>query len=404
LIWARCSAHRVYVYARHPPSHPSGDEDGTKMKLKTIGMCGLAATVFVSTALASLGPTNDAVVTFDSGAEGWSLLGWDTTTATGGNPGARLHWDDFVDNFTMAARTSTHPAFIGDYTQKGVVTLGIDFQVNYVMFFGTPVPRDLVVILYDDDMFLGAAPAAVWTTLGTLVTGLGWTGFETIVPDVHSSSLPSGWNGAGDEDPMTFEPILPAGRTWTNVLQGIDRVEFTTGVPGFFYGFTNFNLSIDNVRIQPLSGSSFCDDADGSLASCPCANAGAPDTGCDIQQGTGGVKLDFVAQQTAPLNRVTWSGTGFPATSSPTSIVIRAAGLDPASPVVFGDGLRCIGVPLVRLAATFAGGGTVSHTHGHNALVGSGSFYYQLWFRNTPVMFCDPAAAFNLSNGRILAW
>jgi len=28
----------------------------------------------------------------------------------------------------------------------------------------------------------------------------------------------------------------------------------------------------------------------------------------------------------------------------------------------------------------------------------------QLWFRNTPIMFCDPAAAFNLSNGKVLAW
>jgi hypothetical protein len=372
-------------------------------KLTAIGVCCLAAATLEVSA-ATLGPSNNAVVTFDSGAEGWSLNGFDTTTPTGGNPDARVHWDDFVDNFTMAARTSTHPAFIGDYTQKGVVTLGIDFQVNYIQFFGTPVPRDLVVILYDDDTFLGAPAGAVWTHLGTLVSGMGWTGFETTVPDVLSSTLPSGWNGAGDEDPMTFEPILPAGRTWTNVLQGIDRVEFTTGVPGFFYGFTNFNLSMDNVRISPLSGSSFCDDADGSLASCPCANPGAPDTGCDIQQGTGGVGLNLVAQETSPLNRVTWSGSGFPAMSTPTSIVIRAAGLDSAAPVVFGDGLRCVGTPLVRLGAAFAIGGTSVQTHGHGAMAGTGAFRYQLWFRNTPVMFCDPAAAFNLSNGRTLVW
>jgi len=44
------------------------------------------------------------------------------------------------------------------------------------------------------------------------------------------------------------------------------------------------------------------------------------------------------------------------------------------------------------------------HTHGHGAGAGSGTFYYQLWFRNTPIMFCDPVAAFNLSNGRALSW
>jgi FG-GAP repeat len=149
---------------------------------------------------------------------------------------------------------------------------------------------------------------------------------------------------------------------------------------------------------------SFCDASDGALASCPCSNAGLPETGCDIQQGTGGVGLALVAQQTTPQNRVTWQGTGFPTTATPTSIVIRAASLDSASPVVFGDGIRCIGTPLVRLAATFASGGTAIHTHGHGTAAGSGDFYYQLWFRNQPIMYCDPAAAYNLSNGRILTW
>jgi hypothetical protein len=148
----------------------------------------------------------------------------------------------------------------------------------------------------------------------------------------------------------------------------------------------------------------FCDDSDGSLASCPCANPGAPDTGCDIQQSTGGVGLSLVAQETSPLNRVTWGGSGFPAMSTPTSIVIRAADLDSAAPVVFGDGLRCVGTPLVRLGAAFAIGGTSVHTHGHGAMAGTGAFRYQLWFRNTPVMFCDPTAAFNLSNGHTLVW
>jgi hypothetical protein len=52
---------------------------------------------------------------------------------------------------------------------------------------------------------------------------------------------------------VTYEPILPAGRTWTNVLQGVDRIEFTTYVPGYFYGFTNFSLSIDNASIAPIA-------------------------------------------------------------------------------------------------------------------------------------------------------
>jgi hypothetical protein len=161
---------------------------------------------------------------------------------------------------------------------------------------------------------------------------------------------------------------------------------------------------VDCDGVPDTGAELFCDASDGSLSACPCGNAGDPETGCDIQQGTGGVLMSLAARQTAPQNRVTWSGSGFPAMSFATSLVIRSTGLDAASPLVFGDGLRCIGTPLVRLAATFSSVGSVTHTHGHGTMAGSGSFFYQLWFRNTPIMFCDPAAAFNLSNGRILNW
>jgi len=204
-------------------------------------------------AAAQAGEPNDAQVGFDNGAEGWSLNGWDTVTPTGGNPGARLHWENFIDTFGMSARTDSHAAFLGDYTAKGPVQLSIDFQVDFIQFFGTPVSRDLVVILFDDDGFAGAPPAAVWTQLGTLDgNGMPWTTFRASVTDVHSDQLPAGWHGAGDEDPVTFEPVLPAGRTWTNVLQGIDRIEFTTFVPGFFFGFTFFDVSVDNISIEPV--------------------------------------------------------------------------------------------------------------------------------------------------------
>jgi hypothetical protein len=163
---------------------------------------------------------------------------------------------------------------------------------------------------------------------------------------------------------------------------------------------------IDAVVAQTIdcdaTSSSFCDDSDGALASCPCA-AGDPDTGCDIAQATGGVSLAVLEQQTSPQNRVTLQGTGFPAMSTPAAVVIRASSLE-GSPVIFGDGLRCIGTPVVRLGATFGTAGTSVHTFGHGAAAGAGDFYYQIWFRNTPLSYCDPVAAFNLSNGGSLTW
>jgi hypothetical protein len=147
----------------------------------------------------------------------------------------------------------------------------------------------------------------------------------------------------------------------------------------------------------------FCDASDGALAACPCGNAGSLDTGCDITQGTGGVRLALVGQVTSPVNRATLAGAGFGAGATP-AIVLRAGSQDDASPVVFGDGLRCVGVPLVRFAPALSSGGVSTHVIGHGASATQGTSFYQLWFRNSPPVFCDPAAAFALSSGRTLSW
>lgn len=195
---------------------------------------------------------NDQKVPFDQGNEGWELNGITTPSPTGGNPGARLRWPNPVDTFGISLRNDTDANFLGDYSAKGEVLLRVDALVNFIEFGGNPVNRSLVVILYDDDSYQGAPPAAVWKNLGTLTgAGMAWKTFSTRVPTPTSATLPVGWEGAGEEDAVTFEPILPPGRTWANVLQGVDRIEFTTFVPGFFYGFTFFDVSYDNVEIVP---------------------------------------------------------------------------------------------------------------------------------------------------------
>ena len=211
---------------------------------------GLLAPLAPSTLAASQNPVT---VGFESGAKGWSINGFATPDATGGNPGACLHWNNFVDTFWLSTATSSHPAFIGDYTAKGPVSLSIDVQADFILFSGQPVSRDLFVILHDDNPTGGASPAGVWFKLGTLQgTGMPWTHFSATVDNVLSTALPAGWKGLGDFDLVTFDPILPAGRTWTNVLAGVDRIEFTTEEPGFFYGSVNFKVRYDNVAIAPL--------------------------------------------------------------------------------------------------------------------------------------------------------
>ncbi|MBL8863365.1 MAG: hypothetical protein JNK02_15325 [Planctomycetes bacterium] len=138
----------------------------------------------------------------------------------------------------------------------------------------------------------------------------------------------------------------------------------------------------------------------GTAAVCPCGNGGAPLSGCDNAQGTGGVRLTATGRPSH--NSVVLHGSGFPPAATPGVIVFRGTTPEP-TPVVFGDGLRCIGLSgLVRMGATTAMGGVSTHPLNHTA--GPGGFLYQLWYRSLPMTFCDPAAGFNTSNGLILIW
>jgi uncharacterized delta-60 repeat protein len=222
-----------------------------------------------------------------------------------------------------------------------------------------------------------------------LVNGTGGLGLRRLHPDgAWDTSFGADGNLGAPVGELAQTVVLDAyGRI---LVAGLD----TSG------GQRSFALARFRLDAQALS---FCDATDGALAECPCANPGAPDSGCDVQQATGGVRLDVLAQVTAPQSAATLQGTGFPPAGEPIALVIRGDALDPARPVAFGDGLRCIAASgLVRLAATAASAGTSMHAFGHGA--GAGAFHYQLWFRNTPASYCDPAAAFNLSNGRTLVW
>ena len=143
---------------------------------------------------------------------------------------------------------------------------------------------------------------------------------------------------------------------------------------------------------------------DGTGAACPCGNTGLPGHGCDNAQGTGGVRLEAIhfTPDSQGGGSVQLIGTGFNPPAFPAAIVIRSPEREGA-PVFLGDGLRCVSTTsLTRMAARLAAGGSSSHSVGHG--VGPGSFNYQLWYRNQPIRYCDPVAAFNTSNGLTLTW
>ncbi|HEY6565790.1 MAG TPA: hypothetical protein VIY86_14975 [Pirellulaceae bacterium] len=189
--------------------------------------------------------------TFDAGTEGWSVSGRDDISPTGGNPGANMDVD-LIDVFGAEIRNDSNLAFLGDYTQLGApLRLAVDVKIDSISFFGTEVPRDLVVEMVDYNPPGSNYPyVSVYYPLGTLASSLpGWRTFETTIVDPDALALPPGWGGTGDEDPMTFEPRLPPNRTFASVLQSVDEFRFTTFVPGFFFGFTNFEMQVDNPTL-----------------------------------------------------------------------------------------------------------------------------------------------------------
>lgn len=218
------------------------------MKAVPLTVAALGAALAASPSLAD-------VVTFDNGAEGWSIQNAVTIEAAGGNPGANLYHYQ-IDTFGVNIANSSNPAFIGDYGAKGPVTVSLDIKVNQIWdFFVGDVPRDLVVEFRSYSLAQNGYPyTSVWANLGTLSTGMDWTTLGVHIADPTSATLPAGWGGYGDEDPVTFEPILPAGVTFADVMANVEEVNFTTFVPGYFFGFTNFDFAVDNVSIVPAPG------------------------------------------------------------------------------------------------------------------------------------------------------
>jgi hypothetical protein len=195
------------------------------------------------------------VVGFDGGSND-GFQGNAFFEATGGNPGGNarhLAPDLFGSSLrTGAVGEPANPAFLGDYSGFSPVSFGFDVKVDVLRdFIGNPIFREIGIALRDRDIQGPSGPSGVFFTLDVLGEALqpNWTNLSVTIDDPTSTTLPPGWIGFGDEDPVTFEPILPAGATFASVLAGVDEFEITTFVPGFFYTSAQFDVRIDNVAV-----------------------------------------------------------------------------------------------------------------------------------------------------------
>ncbi|QBI03205.1 PEP-CTERM sorting domain-containing protein [Pseudoduganella albidiflava] len=213
---------------------------------------------YLALALAvAAGSAAAATTNFSSGTEGWE--GTQPANGVGGSgidtslgvdaPSYRT----IINNFGITFANSTNAAFVRDYTASSSVTFGIDVLAQQVSFFGTDVTRDLVLELRDYDNANNGLPyTSVWYTIGTLDASVeGWQNFSVTINDTSAIGLPSGWGGYGAEQ-ADGTPYLPEDRTFASVLAGVDEIAFTTYKPGFVYGFTDFDVAVDNITVSPV--------------------------------------------------------------------------------------------------------------------------------------------------------
>jgi len=204
--------------------------------------------------LASGAGAQTVTVDFSNGAEGWrgppnNDAGGTTIEPTGGNNGEymRTQFNDFGVSF----RNTSNPDFLSDYTTSDEITLSIDLQVELINWNGQDTSKPWLVDLRNYDIAQGGLP---WTSVWFLFDNISqanngdWTTYS-VTFDPNSTELPMGWGGYGDEDPDTFEPILPEGVTFAEVVSSVDEIVFTTLQPGIFFGFVDHTIGIDNITI-----------------------------------------------------------------------------------------------------------------------------------------------------------
>lgn len=196
------------------------------------------------------------VTDFESGTAGWTGpagIGGATFIEPNGGNGGTAGLRTIFNDFGIAFTNDSNALFLGDLTQYASVTISIDVLVEGIQFFGAPVSRPWLLELRDFDTVQGNYP---WTSVWFLFDNISsnnnsqWTTYSVTIADPTTTTLPAGWRGYGDEDPVTIEPILPAGVTFADVLSGVDVMAFSTLQPGFFFGFTDFDVIIDNVTIS----------------------------------------------------------------------------------------------------------------------------------------------------------
>lgn len=172
------------------------------------------------------------------------------------------------------------------------------------------------------------------------------------------------------------------------------------------YDDTVSATGISNPRglwvLEPADvGTPYC-FGDGTGTVCPCGNTGAPGAGCANSAGSGAT-LTATGVNTVAADSVVLDVVGGPPNRNG---VFFSGELELPGGTLFGDGLRCVTGPVLRLEVTTTdGAGAVQSTVALAAaggLVPGDTRSYQFWYRDPVGGACG--LQFNTSNAFTIAW
>ena len=176
---------------------------------------------------------------------------------------------------------------------------------------------------------------------------------------------------------------------------------------------TNFVQDVfvrDEGESSPFS---FC-AGDGTVAACPCGNAGSPGHGCGNSAAGGGALLSGSGTPSLSVDTLVLTCSAEPLSSF--SVFLQGGASIP--PARFGDGLGCVSGALVRLGSSTSTAGVASFPRSGDSSISTRSVMqgdpiplgatrlYQVFYRDPSPGFCPPprGSTLNVSNALAVIW
>jgi hypothetical protein len=294
--------------------------------------------------------------------------------------------------------------------QSASLDVPIRISIAGMPAFDMPSPCAQTLDAFAEMPFSFAVRASAWTSPGC---------GSTNGPPGASVTL----SVTGDTTPLaggTFLPPLPAGPAqpvttqfhWTPTLADVGLYHL------YFTAIDQLQQSAScdvTIRVLGSPGIDLCQAGVGTVSGCPCSNPPAVSPGgCDNSAGTGGARLESTGRPQTAYSTVVFTTTG--ETPTALSIVLQGKAFLPNG-VIYGQGVRCVGVMLKRLYVKSASGGSItapqpgdmsvydrSEQAGDIIMPGT-SRYYSVYYRDPTILgSCPATSTFNVTQTQQILW